>query len=117
MYFEEAEKIAKSGQIHDQSDEKLNEMLQACMAVYSGNPAILMAVQNVSTLVRDEISRREAFRRHQEGIAENSKLKIAVDGLKNPHKLHWWLLVVAILTAIFAGISAWPVIQEWFRGW
>ena len=36
--------------------------------------------------------------------------------LENTHKVHRWILLVAILTGVFALIAAWDVILNWMRG-
>src|SRR2546425_448624 len=36
--------------------------------------------------------------------------------LENTHKVHRWILLVAILTGVFALIAAWDVILKWIRG-
>jgi hypothetical protein len=55
----------------------------------------------------------ELRKQHEATIGKSGAIEGALISLKMPHKLHWWLLWVAIMTAIFAGIAAWPVIREW----
>jgi len=48
-------------------------------------------------------------------ITEVKREVIEIKGtLKKTHRIHSWILFVAIVTAILAGIAAWEVIEKWF---
>jgi chromosome segregation ATPase len=53
-----------------------------------------------------------------EAKGEIAKVKIEVVEIKGTlertHQIHSWILFVAIVTAILAGVAAWDVIEKWF---
>jgi hypothetical protein len=113
--LEEARAVVGAGVLHKQSPEKLDELLLACRRWSSSNPHDRSYESTIAAL-REEIDRRKLEARHTQETQRHTQLKTAVDGLKSPHQLHWWLLAVAILTMIFAGIAALDVILKWIQG-
>lgn len=113
MTFFEAHNVVKSGKLTEQSLATLQEMIQACMQVNTGNPSLELQASRVADTIHDEIYRRDRERIHQQQLEKHSKVQQTVEALKKPH----WTLTpsfwVAVFAMIFAAIAAWPVIREW----
>jgi len=117
----EAMAAARDGRLSEKNDEDLKSLLLVCRQYIASNPHQTQAVDPAIDALREEIARRsneraqaEAKKRHEAAIEESQKLHSAVQKL---HKPHWSLtpsFAVIVLTMIFAGIAAWPVIRGWF---
>lgn len=120
----EARDAASEGRLSSKSDKELDEMLSSCRKYCASTTAPLaLEYEPAVDALRDEITRRSNERLHNEtkkqreaAMEEARRLKESVQRLEKPHKLHWWLLAIAVLTAIFAGIAAPDVILKWIRG-
>ena len=121
MNYNEAHKIATAGQIPDQTDSRLVEMLQACLSMPSANMAFLAELNLISSQVRDEIAQRHAKKKHDELILQQEKLhKAHIEETQNLHRaaslegktLHgkaqcvaWLAVIIALVTLVFVILS------------
>jgi hypothetical protein len=107
------------------SDEKLDQWIASGCSSHEREQAIVERERRHAV-----ISLQQSAQSHQELIAEQQRLRSAVDSLTTgqsavkqsvdrlakPHRIVKWGLVVAILAALFAGIAALDVLIRWFGG-
>ncbi len=102
MTYDDAFRFAKDGELRNQSDADLQLLLQACLAVTSGNIAFNTQRDSVIAVILDEIARRKSERQHEQQLAEHSKLQTSVGELKKPHWTLAPIFWVSVFTMIFA---------------
>jgi hypothetical protein len=108
-------------QHHGKTDEEYNQWLSVMgqHLTYSSSFGKVEA-EFIISRIKDAIAKNqtdkeleELRKQHNAIIGKSGTIEDALNRLKTPHKLHKWLLAVAIITAIFAGIAAWPIIRDW----
>ena len=104
--FLAATAAVREGKLGEKSDAELLQMSRVLRFYQErkGNPVL-----HVIEAVENERLRR----RLDESITETRSLKSGLQRLEKPRHFDWWLLAVAIVTAIFAGIAALDVIFKW----
>lgn len=123
MNYDEARQIVHSRQITVQTEENLQSMLQALLAVDTANARILAQRELLALAIHNEIGRRNTEKLHTEQLvahqtatkqdenlhgktmAELKVLKTSVDRLAGARWIDWAILIVGAIAAIGVIIS------------
>ena len=110
---------AQDGSIEQWDMERLQEALKIAygptgLAPYEGVKAVRNRLEFLIQRKLSEIGHAELGKVKGE-ITDVKREVNEVNGtLERTHRIHFWILVVAVVTAILAGIAALDVIDKWF---